>query len=318
MRFHAILFARDEEDIIGECLHHNSQWCNNIYVFDTGSTDQTWEIVNECSKKLPQVKPVRKTPIWFSDTLRALVFEEFRHEADEGDWWVRLDADEFYHVSPREFVKTLAPRESAIFHAYYNFVLTEEEVERLSDRTRLISERRQPIQQRRRYFMTSFDYSEPRLFKYRKSMQWNPYHFGPYNAGYVAKRRIPIRHYPHRDPLQMERRYRLRHTMISEMEGMYDTAIHHWSAVDWQQAVISLADPRVKLWNPPQEDLPECNLTNHLPGRTKRAIQWFVHRFFLPVLDRSRSVYPREFHPKPIPDVIQARLKVASQSSIRG
>ena len=313
MRFHAILFVRDEEDIIAECLQHNSKWCDHIYVFDTGSTDHTWEIVNECAHELPQVKPVRKEPIWFNDALRAMVFEEFRHESDDGDWWIRLDADEFYHVSPREFVQELAPHESAIFHAYYNFVLTVEEAEGLSDYSRLMAERQQSIQQRRRYYIKSFEYSEPRFFRYRKSMQWNPNTFGPYNAGFVARKRIPIRHYKDRDPLQMELRYHLRQIMLSKMGGMYNISVHSWAVNDWRQQLVSLSDPRLRQWNPPVDDLPKCTLTNHLPGRGKRAAQWFIHRFFLPLLDSTRLSYPNDFRPKPIPDDIQAKLKAASQ-----
>ena len=47
----------------------------------------------------------------------------------DGDWFLRVDADEFHHVPPPEFVRTrLAPHETIVFHQYYDFRLTAAEV----------------------------------------------------------------------------------------------------------------------------------------------------------------------------------------------
>ena len=47
MKFVTLLPVRDEADIIGETLQHQLTWADEIYVFDTGSVDQTWEIVQD-------------------------------------------------------------------------------------------------------------------------------------------------------------------------------------------------------------------------------------------------------------------------------
>jgi len=312
MRFHAILFVRDEADIIGQSLIHNSGWCDRIYVYDTGSTDETWDIVQETARQVPQVVPVKKESVWWHDGLRAMVFEKFRRTSKNGDWWVRLDADEFYHVSPRDFVQGLAPYETAIYHAYYNFKLTVEESNRLSSEQAVREERAKPIWERRQHYVTAFDYAEPRFFRYRETMSWHPLAFAPYNAGFVARKRIPIRHYPHRDPIQMERRYRLRRAMLAEMSKMSTTYATHWNVPDWRTELIPQCDAALRVWRGPGDALPECTLTSHLEKPLTRVRQWLAHRCLLPILDRRRPAYPQDFHAEPLPETLQAQMKMAS------
>jgi hypothetical protein len=125
-----------------------------------------------------------------------------------------VDADEFYHVPPPRFVKErVQPGETALFLQWYFFRLTRSEVNRYESREiDIIQERKLPIQDRRRFYKIS-DYSEPRFFRYRPSVRWPHTVSFPFNAGYLARERLPIRHYPNRDPLQMEARYRLRADM---------------------------------------------------------------------------------------------------------
>lgn len=309
MRFHAIMFVRDEDDIIAESLEYNSRWCDHIYVFDTGSTDNTWEIVLESARKLKQVVPVRREVVWWHDGLRAMVFEQFRSQSDDGDWWVRLDADEFYHVSPREFVARLRPYESSVYHAYYNFKLTVEEAARYEAPGFLVQDRARSIADRRPYYVPQFDYSEPRFFRYRRAMKWNPPAFAPFNAGFVARRRIPIRHYPHRDPQQMERRFRLRHKMLQEMGKMDPNYASHWQS-DWQSELVPANSPGVLRWDPAQGDLLPCQDSSHLPGRWRRSLQFAIHFATLPALDRLRPPYPRDFQPTRLPSDVQASLMI--------
>jgi len=51
MRFICLLPVRDEADIIGQCLRHLLTRADAIYVFDTRSVDQTWEIVQDEAAK---------------------------------------------------------------------------------------------------------------------------------------------------------------------------------------------------------------------------------------------------------------------------
>ncbi|MEQ1751412.1 MAG: glycosyltransferase, partial [Prosthecobacter sp.] len=64
MKFHCLLPVRDEADIIGQCLQHLLMWADAIYVFDTGSVDNTWEIVQDFAAKDKRVIPLRKDPVY--------------------------------------------------------------------------------------------------------------------------------------------------------------------------------------------------------------------------------------------------------------
>lgn len=101
MKFHTLLPVRDEADIIQQCLEHLLTWADAIYVFDTGSVDDTWEIVLDVASKEKRVMPIRKEPVYFAETrLRGYMFNWARQYMQDGDWFLRVDADEFHHIPP--------------------------------------------------------------------------------------------------------------------------------------------------------------------------------------------------------------------------
>ena len=99
-------------------------------MFDTGSVDDTWDIVRDVASRDDRVRLLGRDPVYFSETrLRAWMFHQARAHMRDGDWFLRVDADEFHHVPPPEFVRTrLAPHETIVFHQYYDFRLTAAEV----------------------------------------------------------------------------------------------------------------------------------------------------------------------------------------------
>jgi len=76
MRIHAISLAKNEPDVIGSCLDEAARWCDRIYAYDGGSTDGTWERVEEQAG--PAVVPWRRKEETFREGLRAEVFAAFR------------------------------------------------------------------------------------------------------------------------------------------------------------------------------------------------------------------------------------------------
>src|SRR3954447_26402653 len=104
MRFHVLLAVRDEADIMVQCLQHLLAWADAVYVFDTGSLDETWEIVLQCASNEARVVPLGKDAVFFSEKrLRGWMFDQARPRMSEGDWFLRADADEFHHIPPPEF-----------------------------------------------------------------------------------------------------------------------------------------------------------------------------------------------------------------------
>ena len=311
MRFFSLLPVRDEADIVGQCLEALLKWSDYIYVFDTGSVDNTWEIVQAFASKDKRIRPIAKDSVYFSDTrLRGYMFNVARQEMQDGDWFLRVDADEFHHVLPPEFVKTrLRRRETIVYHQYYDFRLTASEVRAWELQAETIESRTKPIEERRRCFTPSI-YSEPRLCRYRESMKWPTTISFPYNAGYVARTRLPIRHYPHRDPIQLDRRCRLRAIMMADAENRSNWSHpeqHHWTQLEWQQFITPDDLPGLRHWQP-GSPLPEFDFTNHLAKMPKRFVQRMIHAYLLPQLDKTRASYQDTAYPQRIPDKVNRNL----------
>nr|MBA2435799.1 glycosyltransferase [Chthoniobacterales bacterium] len=88
MRFHCLLPVRDEADVVAQCLTALLAWSDSIYVFDTGSVDHTWEIVQDFAARDKGVIPLRKEPVYFSESrLRGWMFHQARQQMREGDWF---------------------------------------------------------------------------------------------------------------------------------------------------------------------------------------------------------------------------------------
>lgn len=312
MRFIALLPIRDEADIISQSLNHLLNWADEIYVFDTGSVDDTWEIVREFAARDKRVIPMRKEPVYFSETrLRSWMFHQARQQMRNGDWFLRVDADEFHHIPPPDFVKNyMRKHETLAYHQYYDFRLLQSEVEAWNRGHETVADRVQPIEQRRRHY-TIGSYSEPRLCHYRETMQWPPTVSFPFNAGYVARERLPIRHYPHRDPLQLESRCRLRAIVMADEENRSNWTqpeLHHWVEREWKKFITPDDLSELKHW-PPGTELPLVHQTNHLRPPHIRAVQRFVHAICLPLMDRRRSSFSADATPQPMPAHIVQQLE---------
>ena len=73
--FFVLLPIRDESDIIAQFLDHLLKWADAIYAVDTGSADNTWEIVQDFALSEKRVLPMRKEPVLFSEArLRGHMF----------------------------------------------------------------------------------------------------------------------------------------------------------------------------------------------------------------------------------------------------
>src|SRR5260221_10263467 len=122
MKFHALLPVRDEADILGQSLSHLLTWADAVYVFDTGSVDESWEIVRQFAARDKRVIPLKKDSVFFSEKrLRGWMFHRARQSMRPGDWFLRVDADEFHHVAPPEFVKQrMRKHETIAYHQYYD------------------------------------------------------------------------------------------------------------------------------------------------------------------------------------------------------
>jgi len=307
-----MMLLRDEADVIGQCFDALLQWVDGLYILDLGSTDGTWDIVQDYAKRDKRIVPFEHAPILYNDNLRSYIFHHFRDRFDPGDWVMKIDADEFYHVAPPTFVRErLRPHESAVHLQWYFFRLTQQEVaDYESGRVDVMQDRHRPIEDRRRFYKIS-EYAEPRMFRYRPAMQWTEENSFPFNAGFVARERIPIRHYPHRDPLQMEARFQLRAAQMK----LKAHAGGHWKLDDWRKEIVDATgavahggqkiglsgergiDTGELLHWEPGTPLVERPLHNHVPPFGKRLAQRIVHGGLLPVMDARRAKFSATWRP---------------------
>lgn len=313
MRFHGLLLTRDDSDIVDECIAHALTWCDALYVLDTGSSDDTPDRVKSWSARDSRVVllPRKQPPVVMNSPLRGYLFNLVRDRFEQGDWFVQQDVDEFYHVSPRDFVRDWVRREeTAVYQQNIEFRLTKQEVSRWLDGDTAIFDRRRPISAARRHY-NMVSYAEPRMFRFRRSMQWGPVSAYPWNMGYVARERIPLRHYPHRDPLNLQLRLTLRNHLV----GLTQEGWTHWKVKDWHDFLADETSTDVFEW-PDGQQLPEVHARNHLRPFSVRCVQYLTHGLLLPVLDRMRPQFPSNLEPDVIPPEVNAAA-VQAQTALR-
>lgn len=290
MRFHGLLIARDEGDIIGQTLAHLLTWCDVIHVFDSGSCDDTYDIVQSfATRERGRVVPFGKARTIFSPTHRAKMFEELRHTFEHGDWIARLDADEFFHIAPPVFIRERVRWPAArIFARHYEFVMTRGMFARLDGEHTAAREFAASAQGHSQVYVPDRSmWYETRLVKFRRGMRWGKGQPVPFDAGLPAFERIPIRHYRWRSPEQMRARLRLR-----LVQAKLDVHGDHWMRDQLDQWLYDDEDSRLALWDG-VSDLPHFHDLRHLENPRKRLLRNVYYRLGLPSLrDLARAGWP--------------------------
>lgn len=200
-KIHCILLTKNEADVVEDCLISAMKWADFIYVYDGESTDSTWEIVKSLASD--RIVPWKQDGKVFKEGLRAEVFNEFRHLASEGDWWLQLNVDEFYDDDPREFFAQVPNWCDFVWGISVEYFITDKDIEAI-DFTRPFREVKEDL-----HYYKVF-WSEPRAFRYRAKLRWDTESAWPLHAGVTAQERIVFKHYPYRSPEQIQIRLDVR------------------------------------------------------------------------------------------------------------
>ena len=262
MTLHGISLVKNEGDIIALFLDHALRWCDFVYVLDNGSTDDTWDVVVRYAKKESRVIPFRQDNRPFANSLRLEVFNAYRSRAKEGDWWCRLDADEFYLQNPREFLPRVPQRHHVVWAIHAQYYLTESDVRGYSLEARGDPPKITWDMLPRRYIT---DGSEPRFFRYRNRLRWDRGAW-PSHMGLVHPDRILLRHYKYRSPAQVQLRLDTRRA-----NGDFP----HVVAKDWTECVVRDQLELDDGVSPLRIDLSQ--LPNHLENREIRFLKRLLH-----------------------------------------
>lgn len=238
MRIHGLCLIKNEADVIEECLRDAARWCDHIYVWDNGSDDGTWEIVQRLAQELPQVVPWRQKDTEFNDRMRQEIFAEFSSRAGEDDWWVRLDADEFYVQDPRAFLYTVPPSYDVVWYASLSFYFSGAAATEYERNPHSFADS-VPVRQRCRYYHNHW--SEPRFVRHSllARVPWagdSGWPLAVWSAP-TCPLRVICRHYAYRSPSQIERRIATRAKAALSGKVFGHEAISNWAAVVDPKAV---------------------------------------------------------------------------------
>jgi hypothetical protein len=314
MAFHAIMVVRDEGDIIAQTIAHTLNWCDSLGILDTGSTDDTWDIVNDFASRDPRVRAIAREPVFFHNGVRAVLFDRVRHHFKSGDWIARLDADEHFHIPPPAFIaQHVRYPESRIRTTMFEFVLTDSHVADWTSGRESLADRARPIEDRRRIYYIDH-HPEVRLFKYRRTMKWPCDLVGPLSEGLTAYERIPVRHYRCRDLAQVQRRCAVRSIMTQHAPK----AGTHWPIQDWRYWIWRDNDPRLRSWEPGTDlpTFPSQRAARGAPRHITRQLYYGSGAVYLADLLRPRGQLPPAAL-RPIPPDLQAALAGATSTAVQ-
>jgi hypothetical protein len=256
-------------------------WSDAIYVFDNGSADGTWTAVLELARTEPRVVPDRRDSTPYSPSLRRLLFDAHRKEAERGDWWCILDADEFYIDDPRVFLASVPSRFDEVWAASFEYYFTEKDVDRYEQDPTLYAAD-VPVESKLRYYLNNW--SEPRFFKHGRNLVWREGAYWPEGLGPAYPLRIRLKHFQYRSPEQIQKR------MSTRLEAMRGGRFLHEMLPDWKQAVSSFrstdfgeSDLRYVAQTWKDRVVDSSLLTEDRPDR-----EYVVNESALPAIPRAR------------------------------
>jgi glycosyltransferase involved in cell wall biosynthesis len=228
MKIFGLMAVKNEEDIVADTLQAAAQWCDAIFVLDNGSDDGTWQVIQQLAKRNRKIVPHGQSFEPFTEFIRASLFNAYRKQAQEGDWWCRLDGDEIYVHSPRDFLRKVTSHQ-VVWAIQLQYYFTKQDLE-LYEQDAASFGTSVPLTQRYRYYLA--EHSEPRFFRHRDRLRWEAGAW-PRHLGRVFPERILLRHYKFRTPGQIRTRLSTRSAIFAR--GGF--AGGHWRNTDWTRVI---------------------------------------------------------------------------------
>ena len=310
MAMHAIVVVRDEADVVGEMLTHTLEWADEITVFDSGSVDTTWDIVQEMASRERGIHALESRPVYFSSAVRGYVFEADFEVMTRCEWLVLSEADEFYATVLTEFVREFTkPSDGQVFKHAFNSVFTHSLASAWESDRAGCGLSAGSVRERGMPFVEN-TFEEPRMYRYRRGMCWPAGLNSPLRGGLPCSRRIVIEHYPVRDPVQASKRFVLRNEMRRRKLEKGLTGGGHWAQDDWRDSVRPDDDPEV--WS---RDRVAALARDASASRSLRAakvrskiIVPGVYQVFAGLADAVKPCPGVGFDLEPIPDDVQSRV----------
>lgn len=232
MKLYGIGTAKNEDDVIGDSIEHALRYCDKVIYLDNDSADRTWEVIQEKAAQHPdRVVAFGKIDLPFTNGIRRLIYDAYNSsELGPGDWWMKLDADEFVHEDPRPVIDEAVDAGKDGIRAWHaQFYLTDVDVAALEAGEEDVS---LPVTERRRYYRTNW--RQVHLWRNVPGGEWgDPSLTTPGHVARIHSRAVLNRHYQFRDPDQITRR-------LAARLGNADFA--HVGSLDWKSVVRPAAE----------------------------------------------------------------------------
>jgi hypothetical protein len=213
MKIYCVCIAKNEDDVLGEVIEAAAQWADGIFIADHQSTDRTVDVIASLVRKHPNVVDAGRLTGPFSDAMRATVFNRVGGISVPGDWWCRLDADEFYLDDPRRFLAEAPVDVDTVWSSHFQFYFTDRDFETYQADPRAF--KATAVRERLRYYRNNS--SEIRLVKHTRPFVWH--NQWPYLRCSAWRKRIRIAHYQYRSPLQIAKRLQARRLVAQHTGG---------------------------------------------------------------------------------------------------
>jgi glycosyltransferase involved in cell wall biosynthesis len=230
MEVHVVMIVKNEADIVSETLSDACDKFDFIYVLDNGSTDGTWEIVNELETKTPSLVVAGRSEESFTRGMRGKVYNMYKANSSEGDWWGLLDSDEFYIDDPTEFLRGIPARFGWVWASRFQFYFTD--VDRVSYLEDPDGWKDKPVEERLRYYINN--HAEPRFVRDDGDLNWPKDEQWPLFEKPISPWLIRHKHYQYRGPEQIQHRLESRYEAIRENHNVYP----HERVENWVEAVV--------------------------------------------------------------------------------
>ena len=247
MHIHCVTVVKNEVDVVGETLRRALEWADAIHVLDNGSTDGTWELLQDLAATSSAVVLAGRDEGPFHNALRARLYHASADRRRPGDWWCRLDADEVYIDDPRAFLRRVPPRYGLVWGSSFTYFFTDRDLERYEDDPSRYDPSL-PIDERIRYYHNNW--SELRFVRQTPEMRWPLDRDWPIRTKAPYPRRIRVKNFVYRSPEQIRRRLTDRYAAIAASAGRDDACFRHETPSNWVDVQLNRA-PRVVADTPP-------------------------------------------------------------------
>lgn len=204
MKIYSLLVVKNEADIIRYSLVEALRWSDKIIVLDNGSTDGTWEMVQQMAAEDTRVVAFDRYEGAFNIGLRARLFDAYRQEMTWGDWWcVRLDADEIYTDDVRAVLADQPWYVTTVSKRSTDYVLAREDLDALTGDFAV---------DRPHYHHTTLQPRvERRFMRHLPWLVWSEAWRYPHPWGFRSNQCLTVDHYQYRSREQMMRRWQTRY-----------------------------------------------------------------------------------------------------------